>query len=206
MFSFAPAGYAENQQEAKKGNIRYTAGILWTALIVLIFSVLEIGKNCRYVDSGKWWSYLVWFWRKLFCGLALYLLDKERFHLRKRKRVLLMYLMFLCPCRLLETLCPWKWSETISLDGYGNSQKEYLSDETKSLFREFMAARRRHKEVLLPTSRLHWVFLRPNHSSSYWCKWFWCANGQEKPMSIYLGLTPDALITHSRLGICFSLC
>lgn len=44
-FLFAPAGYAENQQEAKKVISDHTAGILWTALIVLIFSVLEIWKK-----------------------------------------------------------------------------------------------------------------------------------------------------------------
>nr|WP_283951311.1 type IV secretory system conjugative DNA transfer family protein [Escherichia coli] len=79
--------------------------------------------------------------RKLFCGLALYLLDKERFHLQQKKKgvadvpdvlVSMSAIMKLSVPESGQKLSAWMGTEI--------DQKEYLSDETKSLFREFMAA------------------------------------------------------------------
>lgn len=79
-------------------------------------------------------------------------------------------------------------------------QKEYLSDETKSLFREFMAAPEKTQgSIITNFSSPLSIFKNPITAAATDASDFDVRMVRKKPMSIYLGLTPDALITHSRL-------
>ncbi|ENE0427727.1 type IV secretory system conjugative DNA transfer family protein, partial [Escherichia coli] len=79
-------------------------------------------------------------------------------------------------------------------------QKEYLSDETKSLFREFMAAPEKTQgSIITNFSSPLSIFKNPITAAATNASDFDVRMVRKKPMSIYLGLTPDALITHSRL-------
>lgn len=201
-FLFAPAGYAENQQEAKKGNIRSHR---WNPLDCVNRSDIQRSGDLEKIaamlipaSDDPIWSDSA---RKLFCGLALYLLDKERFHLQQKKKgvadvpdvlVSMSAIMKLSVPESGQKLSAWMGTEI--------DQKEYLSDETKSLFREFMAAPEKTQgSIITNFSSPLSIFKNPITAAATDASDFDVRMIRKKPMSIYLGLTPDALITHSRL-------
>lgn len=201
-FLFAPAGYADNQEEAKKGNIKSHR---WNPMDCISRSDIQrkgdldkIAAMLIPASDDPIWSDSA---RKLLVGLALYLLDKERYHLIQRKNgvpnvpdvlVSLSAIMKLSVPQSGQKLSTWMGQEI--------EQKDFLSEETKHLFREFMAAPEKTQgSIITNFSSPLSIFGNPITAAATDYSDFDVRQIRKKPMSIYLGLTPDALITHSKL-------
>lgn len=201
-FLFAPAGYADNQEEARKGFIRSHR---WNPLDCVGRSDIQRTGDLEKIaamlipaSDDPIWSDSA---RKLFCGLALYLLDKERYHLRQQKEgVTDVPEVLVSMSAIMKLSVPISGQKLSAWMGSEIDQRDYLSDETKSLFREFMAAPEKTQgSIITNFSSPLSIFRNPITAAATDYSDFDIRQVRKKPMSIYLGLTPDALITHSRL-------
>lgn len=201
-FLFAPAGYADNQEEAKKGFIKSHR---WNPLDCVGRSDIQRSGDLEKIaamlipsSDDPIWSDSA---RKLFCGLALYLLDKERYHLvQKKKGVTGVPDVLVSMSAVMKLSVPESGQKLSTWMGSEIDQRSYLSDETKSLFREFMSAPDKTQGCIITnfSSPLS-IFRNPITAAATDYSDFDIRQVRKKPMSIYLGLTPDALITHSKL-------
>lgn len=201
-FLFAPAGYADNQEEAKKG---YIKSHRWNPLDCVGRSDIQRSGDLEKIaamlipaSEDPIWSDSA---RKLFCGLALYLLDKERYHLvQKKKGVTGVPDVLVSMSAIMKLSVPESGQKLSAWMGTEIDQKDYMSDETKILFREFMSAPEKTQgSIITNFSSPLSIFRNPITAAATDYSDFDIRQVRKKPMSIYLGLTPDALITHSRL-------
>jgi len=201
-FLFAPAGYADNQEEAKKGNIKSHR---WNPMDCISRSDIQrkgdldkIAAMLIPASDDPIWSDSA---RKLLVGLALYLLDKERYHLIQRKNgVTGVPDVLVSLSAIMKLSVPLSGQKLSTWMGQEIEQKDFLSEETKHLFREFMAAPEKTQgSIITNFSSPLSIFSNPITAAATDYSDFDVRLVRKKPMSIYLGLTPDALITHSKL-------
>ncbi|HAG4612904.1 TPA: type IV secretory system conjugative DNA transfer family protein [Salmonella enterica] len=206
-FLFAPAGFADNQSEALKGNIKSHR---WNPLDCVGRSDLQREADLDKIaailmpaeGSDPFWSDAA---KGLFMGLGLYLLDKERYQLQinadnnddpnlKVKPVLFSL------AAILKLSVPDSGKDLASWMGACIENETFISDKTKFYFRSFMAAPDKTRgSILTNFSSYLKIFNNPITAEATNYSDFDVRQVRKQRMSIFLGLTPDALVTHSKL-------
>ncbi|EEX6007794.1 type IV secretory system conjugative DNA transfer family protein [Escherichia coli] len=207
-FLFAPAGYAETIDQAIKGQIRSHR---WNPLDCVSRSDLlretDLAKIAAILipaSDDPIWSDSA---RNLFVGLGLYLLDKERFHLEQKAKGHNVPDVLVSISAILKTSVPDGGKDLAAWMGQEIENRSWISDKTKSFFFKFMSAPDRTRgSIETNFSSPLSIFSNPITAEATNFSDFDIRDIRKKPMSIYLGLTPDALITHEKIvNLFFSL-
>ncbi|MCE5165608.1 type IV secretory system conjugative DNA transfer family protein [Plesiomonas sp. PI-19] len=199
-YLFSPDGFAENASAASKGEIKshrlnpldYVSRSPLqreTDLkkIAAILYPMSGGDNDTWNESAS----------SLWIGLALYLLDMEKVEPTK-----------VACSQIIKTSIPSsgdpleKWMDlTIKAKG------ELLGEDTKQYFRKFMsAADRTRASILVNFNNGMAVFSNPVTAAATDASDFDLRDLRKKRMSVYLGLSPNSLVTHAKLvNLFFSL-
>lgn len=204
-YLFAPAGYADNQAEALKGNIKSHR---WNPLDCVGRSDLQRESDLDKVasilmpaeGSDPFWSDAA---KGLFMGLGLYLLDKERFQLQNASHDdpnLSVKPVLFSLAAILKLSVPDSGKDLSSWMGAAIEKENFISDKTKFYFRSFMAAPDKTRgSILTNFSSYLKIFNNPVTAEATNSSDFDIRDVRKKRMSIFLGLTPDALVTHGKL-------
>ncbi|UCQ29604.1 type IV secretory system conjugative DNA transfer family protein (plasmid) [Edwardsiella tarda] len=204
-YLFAPAGYANNQAEALQGLIKSHR---WNPLDCVGRSDLQRESDLDKVasilmpaeGSDPFWSDAA---KGLFMGLGLYLLDKERFQLKNADYDdpnLMVPPVLFSLAAILKLSVPDTGKDLASWMGAAIEKESFISDKTKFYFRSFMAAPDKTRgSILTNFSSYLKIFNNPITAEATNSSDFDIRDVRKKRMSIYLGLTPDALVTHGKL-------
>lgn len=203
-FLFAPAGYADNHAEATQGKIKSHR---WNPMDCVSRSDLQREGDLDRIasilmpaeGSDPFWSDAA---KDLFMGLGLYLLDKERFHLNVKNTETNIKVpnVLVSVAEILKLSIPDSDKDLASWMSQQIEAKDYLHEKTKSYFRGFMAAPDKTRGSILTNFRSYLkTFNNPITAEATNYSDFDVRDVRKKRMSIFLGLTADALVTHSKL-------
>lgn len=200
-FLFSPDGFADSLAAAQKGEIKshrfnpldyVNRSPLQRETdlkkIAAILYPISGGENDTWNESAG----------SLWLGLALYLLDMEKVEPQTKVAV----------SQIIKTSIPTsgdpleKWME-LTIKGKAN----ILGEDTKQYFRKFMsAADRTRASILVNFSNGVAVFSNPITAAATDASDFDLRDLRKKRMSVYLGLSPNSLVTHAKLvNLFFSL-
>ena len=205
-YLFCPGGYVENEQKAKSGEYRSHR---WNPMDHVSRDVLQRETDLRKIaaviyplsggDNDVWNTAAI----NLFIGLALYLLDKERSALQKSEPQLeeeyeeqTQFNVSIAAVLLSATpggdLAAWM-RKTLAKDFD-------VSTDTANYFERFMAAPDKTRGSIMSnfTNGLD-IFANPVTAAATSASDFDIRRLRKDKMSVYLGLTPDSLVTHKKL-------
>lgn len=200
-FLFSPDGFADNLDAARRGEIKSHR---FNPLDYVSRSPLQRESDLKkiaailYPTSGgenDTWNESA---SSLWVGLALYLLDMEKVEPKTKVAV----------SQIIKLSVPGsgdpleKWMElTIK------AKSDILGDDTKQYFRKFMsAADRTRASILVNFNNGVAVFSNPITAAATDSSDFDLRDLRKKKMSVYLGLSPNSLVTHAKLvNLFFSL-
>ncbi len=200
-FLFAPAGYAKTVEEAITGQIRShrwnpldcvsRSDLLREADLAKIAAIL-IPKS----DDPIWAESA----RNLFVGFGLYLLDKERFHLKQKAQGHTAPDVLVSISAILKLATPDGGKDLAEWMEDEIKNRTWISENTRLYFSDFVSAPDRTRGSIKTnfTSPLN-IFGNPVTAEATNYSDFDIRDIRKKPMSIYLGITPDALITHEKV-------
>ncbi|OLF56808.1 conjugal transfer protein TraK [Aeromonas veronii] len=200
-FLFSPDGFADSLDAARRGEIKSHR---FNPLDYVSRSPLQRESDLKkiaailYPTSGgenDTWNESA---SSLWVGLALYLLDMEKVEPKTKVAV----------SQIIKISVPGsgdpleKWMElTIK------AKSDILGDDTKQYFRKFMsAADRTRASILVNFNNGVAVFSNPITAAATDSSDFDLRDLRKKKMSVYLGLSPNSLVTHAKLvNLFFSL-
>lgn len=190
-YLFCPAGYAEKEENAKKGEYRSHR---WNPIDYVNRDALQRQTDLRKIasvlyplsggDNDVWNTAVI----NLFIGIALYLLDKEE----ANEQLTVSISGVLQAATPGGDLAAWMRKTLI--------KDISISSETRDYFERFMAAPERTRGSIMSnfTNGLD-IFSNPITAADTSTSDFDIRELRKKKMSIYIGLTPDILVTHKKL-------
>lgn len=200
VFLFCPAGFAKTEAELKAGEIQSHR---WNPLDCVNRSSIQRQSDMRRIaamiyplsggENDIWSTAAI----NLFVGLGLYLLDMERVQYQngtpEAERVPVSI------SQLLKTSIP-KTGDLAKWMVAELKNNPDLSDETAELFRQFCAAPDKTRGSIISnfTTELA-IFNNPVTAAATSYSDFDIRDVRKKKMTIYLGLTPNTLISHAKL-------
>lgn len=200
-FLFSPDGFADSLDAARRGEIKSHR---FNPLDYVSRSPLQRESDLKkiaailYPTSGgenDTWNESA---SSLWVGLSLYLLDMEKVEPKTKVAI----------SQIIKISVPGsgdpleKWME-LTIKAKGN----ILGDDTKQYFRKFMsAADRTRASILVNFNNGVAVFSNPITAAATDSSDFDLRDLRKKKMSVYLGLSPNSLVTHAKLvNLFFSL-
>ncbi|TNV16101.1 type IV secretory system conjugative DNA transfer family protein [Buttiauxella sp. B2] len=209
-FLFCPAGYVENEEKAKAGEYRSHR---WNPMDHVSRDVLQRESDLRKIAAiiyplsggdGDVWNTSA---MNLFIGLGLYLLDKEQERAvsnleqgaeednewnEPQKPIKVSISAILLSATPGGDLAAWM-RKTLAKDAA-------VSNDTRNYFERFMAAPDKTRGSIMSnfTNGLD-IFANPVTAAATSASDFDIRRLRKEKMSVYLGLTPDALVTHTKL-------
>lgn len=191
-YLFCPAGYVENEERAKAGEYRSHR---WNPMDYVSRDALQRQTDLRKIasvlyplsggDNDVWNTSAM----NLFIGLALYLLDKEQ---EAQETLTVSIAKVLKSATPGGDLAAWM-RKTLAKDSA-------VSAEARDYFEIFMAAPDKTRGSIMSnfTNGLD-IFANPVTAAATSASDFDIRRLRKDKMSVYLGLTPDSLVTHKKL-------
>ncbi|CAO94858.1 type IV secretory system conjugative DNA transfer family protein [Erwinia tasmaniensis] len=191
-YLFCPAGYVENEERAKAGEYRSHR---WNPMDYVSRDALQRQTDLRKIasvlyplsggDNDVWNTSAI----NLFIGLALYLIDKEH---EAQENLTVSIAKVLKSATPGGDLAAWM-RKTLAKDAA-------VSTEARDYFEIFMAAPDKTRGSIMSnfTNGLD-IFANPVTAAATSASDFNIRRLRKDKMSVYLGLTPDSLVTHKKL-------
>ncbi|EGH9360832.1 type IV secretory system conjugative DNA transfer family protein [Salmonella enterica] len=191
-YLFCPAGYVENEEKARAGEYRSHR---WNPMDYVSRDSLQRQTDLRKIasvlyplsggDNDVWNTSAM----NLFIGLALFLLDKEH---EAKESFTVSIAQVLKSSTPGGDLAAWM-RKTLAKDAA-------VSAEARDYFEIFMAAPDKTRGSIMSnfTNGLD-IFANPVTAAATSASDFDIRRLRKEKMSVYLGLTPDSLVTHKKL-------